>query len=380
MYKINLEKPPGGYSASAAKSGEMLEIIQREFSSSEDGDHFISRLEGFPTQVISKLPTNCGIKCSNIDHLLVIIHKNGDCDVYANELTLISEVKPTRDVKKNTLVYEDDIADIIRIDFEGVKVPDDCGVMVVLSKGWRKGLYFDFAPINKNGVKRKYSLSHTLGNYYSYLFFQNLYKISNDEWTILFKQKWFPFIGLKRKTTDDLVSYMRSGWDCDDLMETISTEVKDALNSNICKWRKSNIFGEHIEFISCAAERFFKGDYISSISILYPRIEGVLRDFNISIGVSSHSQGNLSKAPRKMSSMPENHYSRILPEKFTQYLKDAYFASFNPDTPAGVSRNSVGHGVARIDSFSRKSSVLGFLIIDQLFYHKPTNSSEVKSN
>ncbi|EKM16624.1 hypothetical protein ACP6IB_27150 [Vibrio harveyi] len=379
MYRIKLENPPAGYSASAAKSGEKVEIITREFSSSEDGDFFISRLEGFPSQLISKLPPESGVKCSNIDHLLAVIHKSGECDVYANELELTAMVKPTRDVKKNDPVYEDDLADIISLEFEGVKIPEDCGVMVIFSKGWRKGLYFDFSPVNHNGKGREYSLPHALGHYYSYLFFQDLYKISHDEWTKLFVQQWFPFIGLKKDTVNSLVNYMRADWNCDDLMDTIRSEVKQTLKSNVVKWRESKIFGEHIEFISCAAERFLDGDNISSISILYPRIEGILRDFNVGIDVSHHSQSNLSKAPLKMSMMPENKYTRLLPDKFTQYLKDVYFANFSPDAPAEVSRNSVGHGVAKLDSFSDKSSVLGFLIIDQLFYHKPASPRSVKS-
>lgn len=379
MYKINLEEPPAGYTASAGKPGEKVDVITREFTSSEDGDLFIHRLEGFPNRVISLLPQESGIKCSNIDHLLVIINRNGECDVYANELVLKALVRATRDVEKDDPLYEEDFSDIVRLDFDGVEVPDDCGVMVIISKGWRKGLFFDFSPLHDDGQKRQYSLPHVLGNHYAYLFFQDLYKITDDEWVKLFKQQWFPFIGLKRETVRSLISYTRVDWNCDDLISSISTEVKDGLRQKVDKWRKSKIFGENIEFISCAADRFLEGDFISSISILYPRIEGVLRDFNVGLGSSSHSQINLSKAPMTISSMPENKYSRILPEKFTLYLKEVYFANFSPDVPAEVSRNSVGHGVAKLDSFSEKASVLGFLIIEQLFYHKPTSSDVAKS-
>lgn len=58
----------------------------------------------------------------------------------------------------------------------------------------------------------------------------------------------------------------------------------------------------------------------------------------------------------------------LLPDKFERYLSEVYFKDFNPNQPEGVSRNTVSHGVAPVEDFSEKATVIGFLILDQLFY------------
>ena len=379
MFKIKLENPPAGYSASIGKSGEMVSVITREFTSSEDGDFFIARLEGIPTQIISQLPQESGIKCSNIDHLLAIIDNEGDCEVYANELEIISMVRAKRAVKKNEPMYEDDLADIVSLEFEGVIIPENSSIVVILSKGWRKGLFFDFSPVHNEGENRDYELSTMLGHYYNYLFFQDLYKISKKEWSKFFQQQWFPFVGLKAKNVRKLVDYIRADWNADEILEEISLDVTESLKSKMNDWEKTDFFGVHLDFFKRACDRFLEGDFISCTSILYPRIEGLLRDLNKEVKAKSYSQNNLSEAPMKFSKLEEGRYSRILPAKFIEYLKEVYFANFDPNTPAEISRNSVGHGVAKPESYSEKSSVIGFLILEQLYYHQPVNLKAVKS-
>jgi hypothetical protein len=56
-------------------------------------------------------------------------------------------------------VYHDDIADIVAaelLDREGqpIAIPSDCGVTLILSQGWRKGLYFDYSPFGPDKLTR----------------------------------------------------------------------------------------------------------------------------------------------------------------------------------------------------------------------------------
>ena len=44
-------------------------------------------------------------------------------------------------------------------------------------------------------------------------------------------------------------------------------------------------------------------------------------------------------------------------------------AKFDPRSPKDLSRNTVSHGVAPVEKFSLKSSLIGLLILDQLFYY-----------
>ena len=374
MYTIKLDNPLAGFTASSAKKGEKVKLITREFSSSEDGDLFIQRLEGL-NEIINLLPKN--ITPSTISHLLVLIHKDGTCNVYVNELEFIGTMKTKKNkINKGDPVYIDDIADIETLMIKDVIIPENVGIMFLFSHGWRKGLYFDLTHISNPDYLLNYNLKVTLGHYLNYLFFQDLYKITNDDWEKLYSSKWFPFIGLKKKTIDNILSYIRSNWNPDELLDEIEIEVKKSLPSFIEKWEKDNLFNEHIELIKHANERFINNDYISSTSILYPRIEGILRIVNKENNSNNYKQMELSKAPTKRMQIQENRYSRILPDKFQQYLTKVYFAKFNPDEPADISRNSLGHGVVKHIDFSKKSTILGFLIIEQLYNHKPVENSD----
>jgi hypothetical protein len=57
-FELKLDRRPAGYSVKGARHGELCPVIVQEFTSSEDGDLFISRLEGFPFGT-DRAPTAC---------------------------------------------------------------------------------------------------------------------------------------------------------------------------------------------------------------------------------------------------------------------------------------------------------------------------------
>ena len=208
-----------------------------EFVSSEDGDLFISRLEGFPSEVIRKIQKNQIVREATIDHLVVILRRDKTATVYVNEVMITSEVLVKRAIKAGEEVYKDDIGDVKRVLLKGVDVPDDAGFLIVFSVGWRKGLYYDFRPLSpKEPVKRDIELSQLLGQFYSYLLFQERWKIPEEVWTDFFSQGWFPFISLSTDTMNKMISHAKEKWLVDDLLLVISSEVKKALPSMLEKW------------------------------------------------------------------------------------------------------------------------------------------------
>jgi hypothetical protein len=54
--EVRLDAPPAGYALESATEGQTAHVAVREFTSSEDGKVFISRLEGIPQQLLSLLP------------------------------------------------------------------------------------------------------------------------------------------------------------------------------------------------------------------------------------------------------------------------------------------------------------------------------------
>ena len=180
--------------------------------------------------------------------------------------------------------------------------------------------------------------------------------------------KWFPFVGLSNQTIESLVSHVRNGWEPDEKLDDIVAEVKTRSTQMLNSWRDHPSFLPHIEMLERAVERFQNDDPMSCTSLLYSRIEGILRTHHNSLGTPIEpSQDNLSDLAVAAKSATEK--CLLLPHRFNAYLRDIYFANFDPASPViDVSRNSVGQGVASVAKFDQKSAAIGILIVHQLFY------------
>lgn len=379
-FTIKLDQAPHGYSLKAVKKDELAEILTRGFSSFEDGSKHIKLLEGFPTEVIRLLPKESKIKESQIDHLVALIESNGSTTVYINELNMICTTRVRKSLKAGESISDDDIVDIDSLYFEGLEIPKNVGVIVIISKGWRNGMFFDFSPLVPEQPPRTYDLWKTLGNYYNYLVFQEVFNILEETWKTLFSQKWFPFLALKSTTLRKLVSYAEAGWQVDDILDEINHDVKQMLlPTAIERWSGSELFKPHLKLFERAIERYDNNDYESAISLLFPRIEGLMRTINQSVSETEHGQKQLALAPIKASRKPAESYSRLLPTRFHQYISEVYFANFDPNSSdtASFSRNSVSHGVAQVEDFNLKSALLGLLIVDQIYFHLPPKEVEI---
>lgn len=372
-YNIKLSRPPAGYVAEHVEKGEEATIITRDFVSSEDGMRLINMLEQLPSSVLSSIPELRLIKPSTIDHLLIHFDSDGNATIYVNEINMIGKVKTRKAVEAGQAVYIDDLVHLLELRFEGIDIPPDHSVLVVLSSGWRKGLFFDFSPMTSK-LPREYDIWSILGGYYSYIIFQEHFSISEETWNALLMDSWFPFIGLNQSTIKEIIAWSSSGRSADALLDKITAELLERLPQIKQNWTSAPLLKEHVALLNVAAERFEAKDWISTNSILYPRIEGILRTITQSLSETTYSQKNLASAAEKISR--DIAGTRIFPTKFQQYLTDVYFKSFDPENPTSISRNSVGHGVAPANEFSEKSAVIGLLIVEQIFFHLPSPIAE----
>jgi hypothetical protein len=166
------------------------------------------------------------------------------------------------------------------------------------------------------------------------------------------------------------VNYAQLSWNVDELLPKISAELKPRLERWQTKWAKSAFFAPHADVLAKAVERYKATDSVSAVSILYPRIEGVMRTYHLfSRPTVSQSQKALVESNTAPRDAAKPQSILLLPEKFRHYLADVYFAAFDPKRPSGISRHTVAHGVAPQDAFSEKAAVIGFLILEQLSYY-----------
>ena len=279
-YEITLEVAPAGYFGTSARAEEFAQVIFREFTSSEDGQQFIKRLEGGVDPILRELPIQ--VLPSTIDHMLAICLRDGKTTVYLNELEIQGTIRVSRPVKKGQGMTKDDIADIVRLDL-GVDIPEDAGFIFVFSVGWRKGLFFDYGPIVPNQGPRLYDIGSVLAQAYAQVLYQELFSITESEWGYLFEGRWFPFAGLSSDAIDGLVSYARAGWDLDEKLDSIVAEVKTRAPQMLDSWRNNSFFSAHIEVLERAVERYLDDDPISCTGLLFSRIEGIMRSYHASV-------------------------------------------------------------------------------------------------
>jgi hypothetical protein len=390
-FEIKLEQLPAGYVAEIIKKGgSQAKIIATEFVSSEDGDLLVTRLEGIPADLVRKLPSWPGMREGSVEHLLAIIRRDKSATVYVNELNIRALMRIKRPFAKGERIFSNEIADIERVQLkfhqEEITVPPDAGVVFLFSVGWRKGLFYDFSPLlppTAGAHVREFDLSLLFGQYYAYLMFQELFKITEPEWASLMVQQWFPFIGLNPGTIRTMLSHAREGDQIDELLEDIRQEVCSRLPQWKSKWEASPYLKDHHEILHAAADRYLANDHVSATALLFTRIEGILRSYRAhQKQCTSATQENLTKAVAHVGNARGRPYSLLMPDKFQRYLEEVYFASFNPESPgstAVMNRNTLSHGVVAAEAFSLKTSTIGLLIVDQLSYYPPENPIAVET-
>ena len=370
MYEIELDALPIGILADSSKKGDMTPVpakmLFRALSDEPDFAHYMNIVTG----IITQLPKDSGVWCSTVDHFLAVIWPDRKCKVYVNELGRFANVRAKSRTSLGEEASTDKILDVETTEFEGVKIPDDAGVIAVFSHGWRKALFFDLSPLHGDKEKRRCDLREEFGQCLNLLFFHHLHDITKHQMGVLFSQRWFPFTGLKHATIKSMLSYVDSGWHCDDLLDDIIAEVKAGLPEWIKSWESSAPFRDHMELIAHAAEKFMQDDYVASTSILYPKIEGVLRSIAPNLGTSKLKQAALSKIALEESGISAQTFSALLPREFSEYLEKVLFADFKSGETPPMSRNAVAHGIAPAEYFSAKESVIVLLTLHQIFYHR----------
>src|ERR1022692_3551165 len=143
---VQLDNHLMGFVLNAFREGEKAQVVFEQFVSSEDGELFFLRLEQGVDPILKLLPDGYWIPRSQIDHVLIIFHQDKTATVYLDELKIHLEIRSRGKVSAGQGIDKDHIADIETLDV-GVEIPADAGVLFLFSAGWRKGIYFDFAPM-----------------------------------------------------------------------------------------------------------------------------------------------------------------------------------------------------------------------------------------
>lgn len=361
-----------GFTTQSCKAGETIEVLSKAFLTPSNSTMFYKSLEGleaFLTQYLSQFAH------STISNFLILIDKKTKkAQVYINEVGIIAKVVAKRNIEKGEGVSKNDIAGISGIELIDIEIPPDNAIVFYFSIRWKKGLYFDFSPICSNN--KLINIKKELGDAYQSVLFDEFQLLDSTDNKYFYENGWFPFIALLGDLFEGLIFAKKSNSPLTVAENKIYEHFSDGitLKSFLEKYKKNEIMQQHIPFIEAGIERFLEKDYISCISNIWLRIEGIMR--YLYLGKGSPGQGTLLSNIVDMLNHEQVVPLIYFPNEFKEYMKTYYFKNFNlENNEIQLSRHTLGHGVSDVNSYDKKRAVIGFLIIDQLFSYIKMNET-----
>jgi len=369
MYEVELKERIAGYSISAAKEGEKVQVQTSGATSIEDGELHLKYLNGFPQTILSMLEND--FQPSDVKSMVVLISKDLKAKVYINEIEVYGQAfVKAKKIEKGQALKRDDISGFERIQLSGIEFSEDQAYFCILPLGWDKVYIFDFSPLDEQDDRKiEYDVEKVLGSYFSYLSFGAIHKISATDWDSIIRQNWFPFYALKFSTVESLVSYARIEWNIDGLIDNIENDTFSYIEERKLIWDSDENLSPFVCFLDLAVSRHKEDDFVSSSSIMYPKIEALIRkDFVADNPEKEGRQQKIlvehitEKTLRNISAL-----TTFIPDKFKRYLEECYFKDFSvTNDDNSVSRHSVAHGASTIEKFDKKASLLGLLVFSQI--------------
>lgn len=348
-----------------------IQIMYRSILTSDELE-FYKYIEQVSNLFLSKIGNTM-----YISNFVFLVHKDLSADLYFENLGVQLSIRPKRDFKKGEPIKKDEIADINGLKFSDIKIEQTDKVICCIKVGWKFGLLFDFNPNKKLDEKKLYS---DLGELYRYLEFQYVYNVLENEkrFNEMLSDGWFPFIeiiGGEYKQISEI--YDNEKFDIDNKIEELVAKFnKDRLDLLTNKWWKKDVFESKKKVLEAGIKAYLQGckdGYINCIKNLSTEIEGVIRmkffsDTQKSNGVKTPELvRNIIKKGKEKSG---SDYSLFLPLPFLDYLNKVVFKNFNlENNDISLSRNTVGHGVANPDDYTKARALQLILCLDQIYYY-----------
>ncbi len=342
-------------------SGEQARVLSKGLITS-----FEARFYGY----VENLSKIFNFNIDKINNILIVIDSNDTAKIYRESFPLSMDIKAKSNLSKFQLVTSNDIIDIISITFSdsqfNVDPLNNEQVIWLFRKGLSFGLYFDLSKkLQQDTFKFETALL-----FKRVAFFDIYNKIEDELLNNIIKNGWFPFIQIVGNKHEEFFSYFNTfrtdlidGW-CE---KTFSNERIEQITS---KWLTNYAFIERSKPIAEGISCFIEEKYAAAISSLIPMLEGISNIFVMrTTGKSIGYKGDeITKQVEIISNRKYNEESLFFVKHFKQYLKEYYFKNTTTAESHEAIRNTISHGRATDNSFSRTNAVKIILTLDQLYY------------
>jgi len=339
------------------------------FHSFDEGIPFYKLLDNF-----NDLVKRAGVPSSMVDRMLVILEPKRTT-VYVNDMLDISlQIRARRRIEALQPVGMEDFAGIERVVIHNVTVPKNAGFILLLSHSWRKAFFFDFRPLlPEQQTPIDYDIEAVGGRLLSHLFYTEYFLLSDAEWDATITAGWFPFMYLVGDLWDGLFHSIQNGEELEYAESQIYDSFLQVLDTKIEDWIKKDIFRDEEQFLSRAVNAFKNEDWVTAISLLSPRIEGIIRR---SIGSYGKHDKMVTDLKNSISTSLAHDCSLLFPKQLARYFREVFFEFVDFSTPnRRVNRHTVAHGMVPGQSMDRSHGLRIMLLLDHLYYCLPTESA-----
>ena len=374
-FELSADNRPTGLALDPGIGGSKIRVCFRGFLTDEDGDVFHNALDSISQPHLKEWKVRTGRDEGSITNLLVFIG-NGKAIVHIN-FRVVATMIAKRTLAKGEPVTRDDIADIRALSFEDIEIPRDRAVIYVFSHGWRRFLFFDYVPLLGDELRAKYSIDDSptcirdvAPRLHAIALFPELYHSKPEVQANARRRGWFPYIRILGTKYRELLEAIEHGFP----IEEVEAKIVDSFDAGymhkmVESWMTKIEFKASESFYLSGLKNFLEDDYIGSVHVLFPRIEGLMqRLFLDKKGKASQSELVKTLIEKTKEQNPDS--CLYMADDFGTFLKEYYFAHF--DLKSGkttLSRHSVGHGVVEENIINRVSSFQAFLILDQIFFY-----------
>lgn len=365
-----------GFATENAIEGAQVKIMTRDFITSDD-----PLFQKYVRHICDLFLNPQKVLVDNVTRFAIVIHANRTVDLFLNdELSLVLEISPKRDVAAGELVTYDNVADLRRVKLQDIVLSPSDKVICCIKVGWKFALFFDLSRPSPFDTDR---MEVALGDLYRHLSFEAVYEaLASDALTKdMMQDGWFPFLEIIGVEFQILSEAYKNNHDIAGVTtRLIASFTVDRLEKMTTRWWRNPIIAEHQPIFEAGIKAFLAGDeagHISAIKILGSEIEGILR--------RQHAR-DTGKAKWKLKPALDHTIelgrmktgnrpsSLFLPDVFSRYLTNNIFQDFDlgavsTSTDVPLNRHSVAHGAAGPSSYTSSRALQMILIVDQLSFY-----------
>jgi hypothetical protein len=360
-----------GVTASAARSGEEVQIWTRLMMTSDD-KHFHRIAEGLVAAIefcLSQDGKAAALRRAST--ILLVIRPDETAELWVDTAASSIQAMMKREMQAGSVVFENDIGDVTGMDFPLVKIGQKDKVLCLFREGWRFGLFFDF---NANREFDRERMSRSIGTMCRVMRYRHLYDVFSDEQilTRVIESGWFPFVEILSEF-NVIADMCAAGFELDateaELLERFDSLRLERMFS---RWLARPHFKQKEALLRSALNTYQADEYIATIKISLTEIEGLLSAAYREVhGKGARIKKLLEFAIASAEERAGSPNTLLFPSGFGQYLKRYTFADFDPKGVPGIagSRHAVGHGAASSETYTKIRALQALLTLDQLAFY-----------